>query len=242
MPAITRSFLNCLALTAAVLCTGQALAAAPAWPQSVEAEYSLSRGSTRIGTVTETFIREGESYRIRSETIAAGPLRWVLRDRLVVKSEGRITLQGLQPLRYAFERDKAPGKNVYARFDWSTRKLTSEHDGKTEVLALEPGTQDRLSIMYQFMILDTSGRLPAAWMTNGKNVTRYEYSLTGSEELDTPSGRQATVRVERVDHEDGSRIEVWLATALNRLPVKVRLTHKDGTRDEQMLTRLSIQP
>lgn len=242
MSSITRSFLISFT-TLLAACGGAAHALTTAqWPQEVQAEYALARGSTRIGTVTESFIRSGESYKIRSETTAAGPLRWILRDRLVVQSEGRITAQGLQPSRYVFERDKAPNKNVYARFDWSARKLTSEHDGKTETLALEPGTQDRLSIMYQFMALELSGKLPTAWMTNGKNVTRYEYSLSGSEELDTPSGRQPTVKVERVDHEDGSRIEVWLATALHRLPVKVRLTHKDGTRDEQSLTRLSIQP
>lgn len=242
MPSISRSFLNHSAIAAAALTAATLAHAAPQWPQEVQAEYALARGSTRIGTVTETFVRNGESYRIRSETTAAGPLRWILRDRLVVTSEGRITPQGLQPSRYAFERDKAPNKNVYARFDWTTRKLTSDHDGKTEILALQSGTQDRLSIMYQFMALDPTAKLPTAWMTNGKNVTRYEYSLAGAEDIETPAGRQPTVRVERLDHEDGSRIEVWLATALHRLPVKVRLTHRDGTRDEQSLTRLSIQP
>lgn len=242
MSAITRTALSLLSGAWLALAGSAALAATVSFPQEIRAEYSLSRGSTRIGTVNESFTRDGESYRIRSETIAAGALRWVLRDRLVVSSEGRITAQGLQPQRYAFERDKAPAKNIHARFDWAQRKLTSEHDGRSETLVLQPGTQDRLSIMYQFMALDLSAKLPAAWMTNGKHVTRYEYSLAGSEEVESPAGRFATLRVVRADPEDGSRLEVWLAPSLKGLPVRVRLTRADGTRDEQQLIGLTLTP
>lgn len=219
----------------------------PALPLEVRAEYGVSRGSTRIGTVIETFRREGDRYAILSETVAAGALGWIIRDKLVVRSEGQITGTGLRPLTYSFSREKAPKKNVSATFVWQQGPsaqaglMTSQHDGRTAQLQVASGTLDRLSILYQFMVAPPGSERVEAWMTNGKSVTRYAYERRGTETIQTPMGAYEALRIHRKDSDDGSEVDLWLAQDRHFVPLRIRLTHKDGTQDEQTLLSLSVR-
>lgn len=213
-------------------------------PVEVRAEYGISRGTTRIGTVTEIFRREGDRYNITSQTVAAGALSWIVRDKLVVVSEGAITRAGLQPMSYAFLRERSPKKNVRATFAWPADTagiMTSEFDGKTSRTPVEPGTLDRLSILYQFMVAPPNQDRVDAWMTNGRNVTRYSYERRGVESIQTPVGLYEALHIQRKDTEEGSTVDLWLAQDRHFVPVRIRLTHKDGTRDEQALLSLSVR-
>lgn len=216
----------------------------PDLPSEVRAEYGISRGNTRIGTVTETFRREADRYSITSETVAAGALGWIIRDKLTVVSQGMITSDGLRPALYTFTRERSPRKNVRATFAWTAGAagvMTSEHDGKTARVVVEQGTLDRLSILYQWMVAPPGRERVEAWMTNGRNVTRYAYERRGSETLHTPLGTYAALHIHRKDADDGSEIDLWLAQDRHFVPLRLRLTHKDGTKDEQTLLSLSVR-
>lgn len=219
----------------------------PGLPLEVQAEYGISRGNTRIGTVTETFRRDGDRYTILSETVAAGALGWIIRDKLVVRSEGSITGAGLQPQLYTFTRDKSPKKNIQATFAWQSGQgsqiglMTSQHDGKTAQLPVAPGTLDRLSILYQFMIAPPGNERVEAWMTNGRNVTRYAYERRGVETIQTPMGTYQALRIHRKDTDDGNEVDLWLAQDRHFVPLRIRLTHKDGTQDVQSLLSLIVR-
>lgn len=239
-PVLTRIFAGALLLA----CSASHAATRTDLPTEVRAEYSVSRGSTRLGTVTETFRREGDRYAITSETVAAGALGWIIRDKLVVVSEGTIGNMGLRPERYAFSREKAPKKNIKATFTWPVESggtMTSQFDGKTQQFSVEPGTQDRLSILYQFMISPPGRDRIEAWMTNGRSVTRYSYERRGTEMIQTPVGMYEALHIHRKDGEDGNEIDLWLAQDRHFVPLRIRLTHKDGTKDEQSLQSLSVR-
>lgn len=223
-----------------VVALGAAAAVRESLPQTVRAEYSVSRGAFRVGTITETFQRDGERYRITSETVAVPALSWLVRDRLVVTSEGLITATGLRPDSYAFLRDKSPRKNIRASFSWHDGVMTSEHDGKTAKVALEQGTQDRLSILYQFMVAPPGLDRVEAWMTNGRHVARYAYERRGTTKIATPNGTYEALHVHRKDAQDGSEVDLWLAQDRHFVPLRIRLTHKDGTQDEQSLLSLAV--
>jgi hypothetical protein len=210
-------------------------------PLEVRAEYGISRGSVRLGTVTELFRRDGDRYAITSETVASGALSWLVRDKLVVTSEGTITGVGLTPIQYSFTRERSPKKNVRATFSWAQRMMTSQHDGKTAQIPIEPGTLDRLSILYQFMIAPPANERVEAWMTNGRNVTRYIYERRGTETIQTPMGTYEALHIHRKDTEDGNEVDLWLAQDRHFVPLRIRLTHKDGTRDEQSLLSLTVR-
>src|SRR5262249_4804713 len=120
-------------------------------------------------------------------------------------------------------------------------RLSFGRDGKTETVALPPGTQDRLSIMYQFMFRPLEGRneLDLA-MTDGRRLAHYHYALTPGVEIDTPLGRLGTLHLVKQD-EGGSGTELWLAPDRNFLPVRMVIREDNGMRYEQLATRIEVK-
>jgi len=229
----------------AVWCHAPLIEAAPTEPEKtpteVKSAYGVFRNGIRVGTVDETFTREGDRYRIVSETVAAGALSWVLRDKLIVSSEGLITGAGLQPLRYEFRREKDPKKTIRASFDWQALMMESAHDGKVERIPLRPGTQDRLSAMYQFMFATPRASQVGTWMTNGKNVEQYLYLKQGDPRVKTEAGEFNTMHYKRAIPLDEDQAEIWVARDRNYLPVRILFTRTSGARDEQALLALSVR-
>src|SRR5262245_8009291 len=141
-----------LGLCGAALC-GVA-AAAPA-PQVVSATYNLYVNGAHVAVMNETYDTKDSSYRIVSESVPLGALALFQKPARVVSS-GQLTPEGLRPERFE---GRAIGRGeVHAQFDWPGEKLSFGRDGKTETVALPAGTQDRLSIMYQFMFQPLDGR------------------------------------------------------------------------------------
>lgn len=229
----------------AVLCHAHMLwgtaAASETPPTEVKSAYGVFRNGIRVGTVDETFTRAGDRYRIVSETVTAGALSWVLRDKLVVTSEGLVTSNGLQPLRYEFRREKDARKSIRARFDWQTLTMESAHDGKVETVALRPGTQDRLSAMYQFMFATPRASQVGTWMTNGKSVEQYLYLKQGDPRVKTEAGEFNTMHFKRASPPDEDQAEIWVASDRNYLPLRILFTRTSGARDEQTLLALSVR-
>jgi hypothetical protein len=78
-------------------------------------------------------------------------------------------------------------------------------------------------------------------MTNGRKIENYRYDLAGTETLDTPLGKLKTLHL--VKHRDPGEnaTEVWLAADRNLFPVKLLIVENDGSKFEQVITRLDIK-
>ena len=122
-----------------------------ATPTSIKATYKVYKAGIWIGTIEEIFTREGDKYKIVSDTETAGPLRLFLRDQLTVTSQGTVDASGLKPNSYQFVRRNDQTKNISSTFDWNKHQLVSLRNGESESFELPTGTQDRVSAMYQFM-------------------------------------------------------------------------------------------
>lgn len=217
-------------------------AALPPAPQAIAVGYNLFRNGLHIATMSESFESKDGAYRLVSETRAVGLFALVQKQPLLFTSQGRLAESGLQPQHFEGKRGEADPRQVRGDFDWQARSLTISHDGKTDTLPLPPGTQDRLSVLYQFMFLEPEKlqRLEFA-MTNGRKLDRYRYTVTPNVEIDTPLGRIATVHLVKQHRPDESATEVWLSPQHRFLPVKVMVREEDGARYEQFVTRLEIQ-
>lgn len=216
-------------------------AAVPAQPSVVKAQYRITKAGITIGNVEETFTREGERYRIVSETRTAGPLKVFLKDRLTVTSEGRVGAGGLMPQRYEFRRDRDAHKNVFADFDWAAGRIVSRHGDVTESFSLPVGTLDRVSAMYQFMFSAPSSETVVAWMSQGKKAEKYTYRKAGEPALTVAGRDYATVRYRRDAAAGESKAELWLAKDAYFLPVKMAFEDASGLALEQTLVSLSLQ-
>ncbi len=216
------------------------LAATP--PATIKADYDVYKDGLHIATVAENFEKTGDRYRIESDSNPAGLLAMFIRTKVKVQSTGTVNGAGLQPEKLDYGRLDDPSKNVSAAFDWDARQLKLAFDGRNETLPLAPGTQDRLSVMYQFLFLapDKMKRLEFQ-MTNGKKIENYRYDLVGTEELDTPLGKMKTLHLAKHRDPGENGTEVWLAADRNLFPVKLLILENDGSKYEQVITQLQIK-
>src|SRR4029077_12485032 len=106
-----------------------------------------------------------------SATKPVGLATFLQRQPLRFVSHGQVTREGLKPDHFEARRSPSEAPQVTAEFDWSHPQLTLRHSGKVESFTLAPGTQDRLSVMYQFMFI-SPGRLRVLEfpMTNGRKL------------------------------------------------------------------------
>lgn len=228
---------------ALALLAGIALALpAAAAPSRVEAEYRITSAGVVVGRVKETFVREGERYRIESVTRAEGPLKLFLDDTVTLQSEGRVGPAGLVPLRFEQRRARDASRDILAAFDWPAAQLRSQYRGESRSEPLPPGTQDRLSVMYQFMNLRAESNDVRVPMSNGRKVEHYHYRRVEESVIATPAGEFATVHFERVlDSPGGGQAELWLAKDRFNLPVRVVFMDAKGLKLDQQLVSLDIR-
>ncbi len=227
-----------LALLFAVSLAVPALAA----PTEIAAEYRILTSGITIGRVTESYVRKGDAYRIESTTRAEGLFKLFLDDTVVLRSEGRVVPGGLQPLRFEQKRAGAPDRDILAAFDWPGAKLRSEYRGEETLVPLPPGTQDRLSVMYQFMHMRAGGNEVRMHMSNGRKVERYAYRKVDEPVLATPAGEFATVHYERITEEaNENKAQLWLAKEHHNLAVRIVFEDARGLKLEQTLVSLSTR-
>jgi len=211
-------------------------------PTEIAAEYRILTSGITIGRVSESYVRKGDAYRIESTTRAEGLFKLFRDDTVVLRSEGRIVSGGLQPLRFEQKRAGAPDRDILAAFDWPGAKLRSEYRGEETLVPLPPGTQDRLSVMYQFMNMRAGGNEVRMHMSNGRKVERYAYRKVDEPVLATPAGDFATVHYERITEEaDENKAQLWLAKEHHNLAVRIVFEDARGLKLEQTLVSLSTR-
>jgi hypothetical protein len=219
------------------------LLALPAWaarPQAVTATYRLTKMGQPFGTALETFRRDADRYRIESVTSAVGIFALFVKGKIRLLSNGEVTAEGLRPTHFEHHRGDDPAKRITADFDWEKRSATFHYDGKSESAELPSGTQDRISLLYQFMFKPPQGAGVELAMSNGRQLNRYQYQVVGEETITTPAGRFKTVHLSKraLGQRDGT--EVWLAKERYYFPVRIAVDEKDGGTLEQEVTSLEF--
>jgi hypothetical protein len=203
-------------------------------PERITLTYELKRNSLVVD-VSETLEHDGRTYVITSEGKGRGIL--ALFGVLKRTSRGRITPQGLRPDEF---RDERPGGwTVSAKFDWDARSVTQEKNGKSETLKMPATAQDPLSLAYSFAFVPPKGKEYDVTRADGRGLTPFRFIVVGSEKLATPAGEMQTLHIAKVlDGPEDKSTDIWFAAERDFLPVRVLVVEKDGTRSDQMVTRI----
>lgn len=212
-----------------------------ALPMEVSAEYKLMSAGVTIGRVSETFQRKGDTYAIRSVTRSEGVLKLVFDDSVILQSQGRVNEGGLQPLQFEQKRAGNSTRDIHATFDWERGVMLSRFKGESREVELPKATQDRISVMYQFMTLAKAGSTVEVNMSNGRKVDRYTYRFVEAVRLTTPAGEFDTLHYERVTNPGESKAGVWLAKDRFNLPVRVVFDDPKGLKLEQVILDLQVR-
>jgi len=206
-------------------------------PQRVTMQYDMSRNGTSMVELTETLEHDGKTYFISSVAKGKGLFALAARGSVRRSSRGLIDAQGLKPAEFRDQRGGGP--EAVARFDWADKKLVQHFDGRDETISLVGGVQDRLSFLYEFAFAPPSGKDIDVVLADGRGTVQFHYKQAGLERLNTPAGEFEALRlVKQRDGPEDSVTEIWLAPRRNYLPVRILVVQKDGTRIDQVLTRI----
>ncbi|HEX3058149.1 MAG TPA: DUF3108 domain-containing protein [Usitatibacter sp.] len=217
--------------------------AAASQPTQIEAQYIVTtNGGITIGRASETFSRTGNVYTIRSETRSDGALKAFLDDQYTVQSTGRVGADGLIPLEYTERRARDNKRDLKSTFDWKMSVMHTELRGEPSDYWFPPGTQDRISIMYQFVYMKELGPTLEIPMADRRKVRVYTYKLVEEGRISTPAGEFETRHYRRVlTDEDDTRVDVWLAKDKYNFPVRVIFDEPRRFKLEQSLAALAAR-
>jgi Protein of unknown function (DUF3108) len=147
----------------------------------------------------------------------------------------RVTPTGIEPTRYFLDdgsSDKSNGSDL--RYDWTQGRITGTSRGRPIDLAIEPGTQDVMSIRAVVLVDLLAGREPHEYtMLDGRELKHYVYTRVGTAKLKTDIGEYDTViyKSDRKDSDGRGRIwQYWYAPALGWLPLRAEQREDGKTR------------
>jgi len=218
-------------------------ASAASQPTQIEAQYIVTtNGGITIGRASEVFSRKGDSYSIRSETRSDGALKAFLDDQITVESSGRVDKEGLKPLEYSERRAKDNKRDLKSTFDWKINVMHTELRNDPSDYWFPPGTQDRISVMYQFMHMKELGETLTIPMAERRKINTYTYKLIGQERTATPAGEFDTRHYRRVTTDPKeTKVDLWLARDRHNFPVRVIFDDPKGYKLEQQLVALETR-
>ena len=180
------------------------------------------------------FTEDGR-YRLTGITETSGLVSLFKPIRLETESSGRLVAGGLQPETYrTLKNGKEAGED--ADFEWSKAEVRLSRDGSVQSIA--KGTQDILSLNYQFAYLGGLAEGSVIGVVTGRKYERYAVDSLGEEEIETPAGRFRTLHLRAMTDKT---TEVWIALDRQRLPVRIRITDKKGESFEQVATEIGSQ-
>ena len=122
-------------------------------------------------------------------------------------------------------------------FGWAVgAALVKDKQGETRI-PLEKPTYDPATLLL-VMILDAArGDIRAAYTAlDGRKVKRYSIAPAVPETLDTDFGKLETLRVERLREGSDRSMILWMAPALDYVPVRISTTH-DGEEELRLELR-----
>lgn len=229
-------------LCAALLLVATLASAAPedAVPKRIEIKYRVSIGALKIGEGLDVFQHDGKTYSVVSESRTAG-LAAIYRLAIRRESKGSVTAAGLRPHSFVEMRNGEVKRS--ASFDWAAKQVQLTDGDNKQTVALPPNTWDSTSFAWNFSFAHSESKDLQVYVTDGRRVTEYKYTIVGREKLKTAMGEIETVHVKKVQEGGDKRgFDVWLAVDRHLLPVRIRATEKDGTAFDSLVDNIKLTP
>jgi hypothetical protein len=215
------SRLRLLRILGFALLLGSLAGALAAPPRKVEIEYDLMYAGARIGAASVRMEWSGKRYSIVEHVRGRGA--FALKGDITRTSEGAVAADGLRPRKFE---DRRSGRDTE----------TAEFDPAAPTLR----QQDQLSMVWTFAFAPPAKAVEVG-VADGKRVSEYAYQPAGREKVRTPAGEfDAFKFVKKRDSPEDKATEVWIS-AERRIPVRILIVDKDGTRIDQVATKISSQ-
>jgi hypothetical protein len=223
----------------------------PEWPLSTQLRYSLVgnyRGEVQ-GEAEVQWLREGARYQVHLDILIGARFAPLITRRM--SSDGLLTPAGIAPQRYDEDtkvmfRERRRQTVLFDR----AQQLLRLPNGRAQ--ALPAGAQDAASQFVQLTWLFLTGRAALAPgnlielpLALPRRLYSWRYEVLGEQELHTPMGPLAAwhlrPHVDAASRGSDLSAEVWLAPALQYLPVRLRIAQDEHTYLDLMLKSAPLQ-
>jgi len=142
------------------------------------------------------------------------------------RSSGTLTPQGLRPNEFSETKNTSKGKeSLEAKFSWE-EKVLSFSNGNS--MPLPEQAQDVVSFIYQLSQLPLDNGAIAMYISNGKKLERYEFTIGEEEMIQTRLGRLRALPLHKVHAQGEEGLDIWLGLEYRLLPVKLRMFDRKG--------------
>lgn len=203
-------------------------------PPHLEITFTMTRNGSAMADVSERLDYSGGNYQLTETWKGRGLYALLGTARRV--SQGTIAQGVLRPREFFDERSGRDTARAW--FDWKAQTLTMQYKGNKAAEPLPANAQDRLSFLLALSLVPGRADSVSYTVADGKGLSRHTYKIAGRERLKLPIGEVDAVKVAR-QGEDRETAELWLAADRGYLPVRLLVVEKDGTRYEQVATRIS---
>jgi len=203
-------------------------------PRQLEIAFTMSRNGSPMAEVVERLEYGQGNYKLTETWKGKGIYALLGSARRV--SQGSLDDSSLRPREFFDERSGRDTARAW--FDWNAKTLTMQYKSSKQSEPLPANAQDRLSFLFALSLVPGKASSVSYTVADGKGLSRHVYKVVGRERVRTPAGEFDTVKVARQSDERDSA-ELWLAAERAFVPVRLLVVDKDGTRYEQLATRIS---
>ena len=178
---------------------------------------------------------EGSRYEARLEVSA------FLLGSIVQTSTGSVSPTGLAPDRFSDKRRNEKS----ADFDRSAQRIRFSSNGRVDPLLA--GTQDQVSISLQLGGLlnanpqYTEGQVLSLPVSSTSSTETWRFDIGPETTVDLPAGPVVARLLTRQPRRSGDKkVQIWLAPALQNLPVRIRISESNGDFLDQSLEEMPV--
>ena len=207
---------------------------------SFNAEYKITRGSMTLGTLKRTLlITDDGHYEFVSKISSKGLASLFLKLDSKEVSSGKIIGKKVLSETFSYSRKEKQEKNFSIYFDYDLKTVSNpsgRYAWKADISSL---ILDKLGYQLQLMLdMENSSKTMHYKIADRKGPKTYLIEKTYSENIYTGIGLVSTTKVKITSKNSKTKTNVWCATELDWLPVKVEHRDKKGNLTVALLTRL----
>ena len=203
--------------------------AAAAGPAPFSAQYDLSQGMLKFGTLQRVLeLGTDGSYRFTAEMHTSGLMALLRAATITETSRGQLRGERFVPDRYEY-RNSRGNRQFALRFDHASGRVLRDDQTHGWSAAMPDRVLDKLVYQAQMMVDAASAPATLQYAIADKDKLKsYAFANRGSEDLTVPAGHFHTLRFERGGANTDRHTTVWCASELGWLPVKVEYRESDG--------------
>lgn len=233
------------------LCLSAPAIADPAPLPPHRAEYLLTRDGLPVADmVMELRLTPDGGYTYRADTRPHKAIELMMSlsadigsgTRLEEVSSGRVVAGRFRPDQYRYRRDNNDRRTLTLSFDWAAGQAAIASEERPWTMKVPADAQDKLAVLLDLRTDLAAGQGHLSYpVADGGRLKTYRYTHAGREDVGIAAGVWSCLVLNRTKDQGDIDYRLWLAPALDYLPVRVERT-ENGVHYQMDLTALKPMP